>query len=83
METIEINEKVVVVPSEVIIDYLKYRKYKINSTLRYEDSEYAWDSAQDYIANINNWIYSTDKLENASFDEVAEELEKVVRDLLV
>lgn len=81
METIKLNSgKVVGVPADTIIEYMKYRKaVKARET---DFTAFAEETEQMYAGNIMNWIEREPKLKDISFEEVISCLEYTTNKLL-
>ena len=73
METIKINNYIVLVPTDIIVEYLKYRK--LNNQQYYDGVE---DDINMHIYNITMWSSTFD----VTFEEVKPELEKIAFDLI-
>ena len=73
METIKINNYIVLVPTDIIVEYLKYRK--LNNQQYYDGVE---DDINMHIYNITMWSSTFD----VTFEEVKPELEKIAIDLI-
>lgn len=72
MYTIKINNKIVLVPSDAIIEYLKYRKLK--------NTPYFFGMEDILDLHIQNIMKSFDDIQ--SFKEIENELEKIAIDLI-
>lgn len=72
MNTIKINNKIILVSTDVIVDYLKYRKLK---NMTYPGVE---EDINMYIQNIMMW----GKFFDTTFTELEPELEKIANDLI-
>lgn len=72
MNTVKINDKIILVPCDVIVDYLKYRKLKNMSYTGIEED------INMYIQNIMKW----GKFFNITFTELEPQLEKIANDLI-
>ena len=73
METIKINNYIVLVPTDIIVEYLKYRK--LNNQPYSMDAE---DYINMYIYNINLWCGTF----NVTFEEIQPELEEIANELI-
>lgn len=72
MNTVKINDKIILVSCDVIVDYLKYRKLKNMSYTGIEED------INMYIQNIMKW----GKFFNITFTELEPQLEKIANDLI-
>ncbi|MGT2951624.1 hypothetical protein BU202_08300 [Streptococcus cuniculi] len=80
MKTIKFNDEVVVVPADVIIMYMKYRKFTRELEAGY--SEGIHEVQEQAAMNIMNWAYSNPKLKEAILPDLVPEFEKVVNSLI-
>lgn len=79
MKTIKFNNKVVAVPAETIVEYLKYRKLGKELEEFYSEGIY---QAQDNLAqNIMIWANDIASL-NTTLPKLKPELEKIVLELI-
>lgn len=76
MNTIKLNNKVVTVPAETILEYLKFRK--LNNSDYYIGME---ETLFMYVQNIMKWANDTKAL-NTTFVELEKELEKIALELI-
>ena len=73
METIKINNYIVLVPTDIIVEYLKYRK--LNNQPYYNGVE---DDINMHIYNITMWSGTF----NVTFEEIQPELEEIANELI-
>ena len=79
MKTIKFNNKVVTVPSNIIVEFLEYRK--INKETEKNDSECLYQAKDNLVKNIMNWANDIKGL-NTNFIELEKELEKLALELI-
>ena len=79
MKTIKYNNKVVTVPSNIIVEFLEYRK--INKETEKYDSECLYQAKDNLVKNIMNWANDIKGL-NTNFIELEKELEKLALELI-
>ena len=79
MKTIKFNNKVVTVPSDIIVEFLEYRK--INKETEKNDSECLYQAKDNLVKNIMNWANDIKGL-NTNFIELEKELEKLALELI-
>ena len=79
MKTIKYNNKVVTVPSNIIVQFLEY--YKINKEIEKCYSEGLYQAKDNLVKNIMNWANDIKGL-NTNFIELEKELEKLALELI-
>ena len=79
MKTIKYNNKVVAVPSNIIVQFLEYRK--INKEIEKYYSEGLYQAQDNLVKNIMNWVNDIKGL-NTNFIELKKELEKLALELI-
>ena len=79
MKTIKYNNKVVSVPSNIIVQFLEYRK--INKEIEKYYSEGLYQAQDNLVKNIMTWANDI-KCLNTTFPELEPELEKLALELI-
>ena len=80
MESIKLNNKVIGVPADTILNYMKYRKaVKMSES---DSTDWAQDTVDMYAGNIQVWIDNEPKLKGLSLEEVIPTLEETTNKLL-
>ncbi|MCL4942308.1 hypothetical protein M5P42_02950 [Streptococcus suis] len=83
-ETIKIQGKIVLINAELLLDYMRYRKAV--KAIETDQTEEAQETLRLYRENIEIETRNIPRLEgyvlSEIFDELTEQLEKIVKDLI-
>ncbi|HFI0115564.1 TPA: hypothetical protein ACGPB2_000339 [Streptococcus suis] len=83
-ETVKIQGKIVLINAELLLDYMRYRKAM--KTIETDQTEEARETLRLYRENLEIETRNIPRLEGYAFseifDELTEQLEKIVKDLI-